>query len=1346
MLTLLTELRFWSTREDIIIQDTDLGTTKYCEKKADPNRTLLNEGKRSYCESRGLKWSLDNKKPNKLRHSLRLLEDELRQKRLVYCKWKNNVLLQLMLSNGLLVHLSINPFTGDINRIYFDKYLIGKLTSEHITDVVITQHHILVAYSENQITFVQLQKPTARKNNLEKISLMDPKIYNVLLSGTGSSTRKVPKRLVCSSSLNLVIVWTKSSQNEVYPWRPTVKDQDRANLHVYKLNGARMELLCYYWTEYDPISVQFSLMNDYQVHCVEQKISKKGEVTIDSCIYQINKTKMRRVAVTSIPLQTQVCCNALSPDHEKLMLGCIDGSIVLFDEGRGITHLVKAAFIPTYVAWHSDSSVVMIANEKCQLQCFDIALSCVRMQLLSETQDGIPSGTFDLSNYFLGHHAPSIQLGRLCWSKKPELVNHSEQYATTDSFLFCAFEQGPLACIRVVGGSGLKGDVHTSGLTADVLVHKYISLNQVEKAINILLSLNWDTYGAMCLLSLHRIANYIFKQPLGTERELQLQKALGSFLVPVKSLCYETELEFGDQVNDITLKFFHYLLRNRSYNKAFSLAIDINDADLFLKLHDKAKADGDMELARESLRKVDDINRICTDRSDSEHSLCSNSSCSLCADSFDDDDDEDDYEDGDRDENGCVDGKVIVSEEEEDELEMEETESARGDVTHRANGINGTYQHRRAERTAATVEKSRSDPLAKSQFTNEVREKSFRTFSTSSGSSKSSQVQRWNEQNDRSKAKAHTLAHPPLPNMGEQHQQSSKLIASSTSSRKQTTGSLKPSTQQQQQQQETFFASQDRPPLPYIAKKSLPPSKSSVAAPPFAMQRSQTALALKLSKQQQSRIAETKLKGKSLSSSNLLLLDDSPLAYAHASSGIAALGPGTRSRQMANPREKAAKYWQANSLSMDQLNATTVVTNRGVGGGPAPMVAPHYLEYGDPALGNGRSGLPPPYHPHHHHHHDIQPPPAQQHIVIDVVPKPSMNGSFPGGPLSATSYHPSQSLGGVAPNILDQTIGIPLVQDEPDFIRRPTGGVRKAPPPLPQSPWYPSSANVPPSGSSSNSNNAPRTIIHQYPLISGNIPSKFQLQSQQHQPPFELQMATASTGKYGTRKKLDAPTASILSNGSSSHSSIGAQSQQSPAGGVLGSGMNLGVASGSAGGSSGASSSSSAATKRDGAEKNKVKFSDTVTVAVVPEIPRKEKLMVEKLRKQPLQPGPVGYGPYGSIADPKRELAESLPLCHPNEDYLKDFTPMQGKRSRPFSQREPAIKRTLCVRCGVLLNPVTTADIHDFRHKQLCYVQVTCKLCGYSKRFYNSKNHQLWLDNPSSVVERIEFEPSSSSS
>ncbi|XP_058060180.1 WD repeat-containing and planar cell polarity effector protein fritz [Anopheles bellator] len=1267
MLTLLTELRFWSTREDIVIKDSDLGTTKYYDKKLESSRTLYGEGKRQYCESRGLKWSLDNKKPNKLRHSLRVLEEELRQRRLVYCKWKNNVILQLMLSNGLLIYVSINPFSGDICRIYFDKYLIGKLVSEHITDVVITQNHILVAYHENQITFVQLQKPTTRKNHPEKISLMEPKICNVLLSGASSTSRKVPKRLVCSSSLNLVIVWTKSSQNEVYPWRPTIKDQDRANLHVYKLAGARMELLCYYWTEYDPISVQFSLLNDYQVHCVEQKISKKGEVTIDSCIYQINKTKMRRVAVTSIPLQTQVCCNALSPDHEKLMLGCIDGSIVLFDEGRGITHLVKAAFIPTYVAWHSDSSVVVIANEKCQLQCFDIALSCVRMQLLSD-EDAIPSGTFDLSNHFGHPHAPTLNLARLCWTRKPELADHSEPYATTDSFLLCAFEQGPLACVRFVGGAGLKGDVHTSGLTADVLVHKYISLNQVEKAINILLSLNWDTYGAMCLLSLHRIANYIFKQPLGTERELQLQKALGSFLVPVKALCYETEQEFGDQVNDLTLKFFHHLLRNKSYNKAFSLAIDINDADLFLKLHDKAKVDGDPELAREALRKVEDINRICTDRSsDSEHSLCSNSSCSMCADSFDDDEGDDDGNDaGDGEEDGCADeeddseaGREVDAEEEFD------VEIARRSERPPVNGVRRETIERKGRSSDA-----RSAHVSTTNAT-DVGERSFRTFSTSSSSSKSSQTHQnpgWRGRKDErpnGMAIGKTLAHPPLPQMVD----GSPLAMGASRS----LHVNKP--------QSDYFVQQDRPPLPYVAKNASH-HMSAAGITPFAIQRSQTALALKLSKQQQARIAESKLRGKSLSSSNLLLLAD------EGSCGM--VTAANRPRQLANPREKAARFRlyssNANSLSMDQLDVSNRTVSRGL---PSSVAPPLYTaDYGEARTGGQPMttarfiGPPPAYH-HQDPLHLVQPQqPHQQLLVIDVVPKPPASSAFGGIPTHPVGY-PSQGVqanGGMlsggasshsAPvSILDQTIGIPLVQDEPDFVRRPG---RK-----PQ-PWFNAVGGAP--TSSSNSNNGPRTIIHQYPLISGNIPSKLQLQQQHHhQQPFELQLTTAAMGKYGTRKKLDTPTASILSNGGGLAGAGQSQSAVNPGGIGNGPGglsgatsQHLMVGGNSAGGSSGASSSSSAITKRDGGEKNKVKFSDTVTVAVVPEIPRKEKLIVEKLRKQPMMlptgGSSVGYGPF-SIADPKRELAESLPLCHPNEDYLKDFTPMQELISNSNGEME----------------------------------------------------------------------------
>lgn len=387
--------------------------------------------------------------------------------------------------------------------------------------VIISKMHILISYNENQITFVYLQKPNLqRRANPDKIQNMDPKIFHFVIGGT---QRKLPRNLACNISCDLLAVWTKGSQAEVYPWRPSNKDQERANLHVYKLSRTKLELLAYYWTEHDPICVEFSKQQENQLHSIEQKISRKGIVTVESCLYQLNRSKIQRVSVTSIPLQTQVCCCKFSPDHEKIVLGCIDGSIVLLDTGRSITHLVKAAFIPTLISWHCDAAILMIGNERCQLQCFDISLSCVKNQLLSE--DLAPSSVFDLSVCF----STQTNLFKLCFSKKPDALTHYEKYIQEDSHLLLAFENGLLGCVRLVGGAGLKNDIHKTGITADVLVHYYIDNNHVEKAINVLLSLNWDAYGAMCLVSLHKIANFIFKKPLTSERELQLQKALGSF-------------------------------------------------------------------------------------------------------------------------------------------------------------------------------------------------------------------------------------------------------------------------------------------------------------------------------------------------------------------------------------------------------------------------------------------------------------------------------------------------------------------------------------------------------------------------------------------------------------------------------------------------------------------------------------------------------------------------------------------------------------------------------------------------------------------------------------------------
>ena len=138
--------------------------------------------------------------------------------------------------------------------------------------------------------------------------------------------------------------------------------------------------------------------------------------------------------------------------------------------------------------------------------------------------------------------------------------------------------RGPVAIIRIVEGEHFPGDI---------LVQKYIASSQIEQAISLLLAMNWDLNPHVCMHSLNQIVNYLFKQPLTPEHESKIkifsllknckeimyffkinfyvtdliQNALGSFHIPIKSISQSVIDEYGDEVRDLTRRFFHHLLR-----------------------------------------------------------------------------------------------------------------------------------------------------------------------------------------------------------------------------------------------------------------------------------------------------------------------------------------------------------------------------------------------------------------------------------------------------------------------------------------------------------------------------------------------------------------------------------------------------------------------------------------------------------------------------------------------------------------------------------------------------------------------------------------------------------------
>lgn len=208
--------------------------------------------------------------------------------------------------------------------------------------------------------------------------------------------------------------------------------------------------------------------------------------------------------------------------------------------------------------------------------------------------------------------------------------------------------------------------------------------------------------------------------------------------------------------------------------------------------------------------------------------------------------------------------------------------------------------------------------------------------------------------------------------------------------------------------------------------------------------------------------------------------------------------------------------------------------------------------------------------------------------------------------LNITAYHNLVPFAGNgwSQDVPDQTVGLPL-PSSPVARLQPAAFVEQGPQMAPALSHQPK--------------------FYQHPLVSGNIPAM---------------LPALGNEDYQKRLLLKKPTASILSNAAAAP--INGETPATPS------------------------------VKAAPAEKNKVKFSDTIQVAVVPvslaistfdcahltticllcqEIPRKEK---------PMPPKRNGYSRPAArhLTNPRKELADSLPLCHPNDEYLKDFNPI----------------------------------------------------------------------------------------
>ncbi|XP_030747226.1 WD repeat-containing and planar cell polarity effector protein fritz homolog [Sitophilus oryzae] len=568
MLSFLSEIHFWTTQEDVVIKDSDYGSYKYFLKK-DLVDTVYAQAKRHFAEQVGITYVPNNKRPEKLRERLKELEEYLLHNKIVYYSWETNR-LRLLLSTGLIVDLTIHDKTGDLLSIRFEKHLSAKLQVNIICDGVLFDSQVICVCNDGHV-----------------FGFGGPWKDGWVLDGG-------PRRKLHYSN-EWLVVYGKAGVEHPQPWSPLAKDHQRANLHLYWIGLGEPELLAYKKTDGEPLLVVVSKKCNRTIIVIEQKVTQKGSVSVEVSTFELIANNLKRISITSVPLQTQVSCCSLSDEEDRLLLGCIDGSLALLNRIRGFTRTVKAAFIATLATWHPNGVVVAIANERGHLQYYDTALNCIKSQLSSE--DYIPTTLLDLSTYF----NTQFNVVSINWGTKDLVIS---------------LEQGPLCILTHVDGT----------LSFKALAFKYIKLEQMEKAIKLLLS--WE-FNDEAFYILQNIIAHLLRKPITEETAQYLQDALGCFHSPPAPLPSQIRHKFGHQVMSLTRRFFHHLVRAHMFETAFLLAVDVGHHDLFMDLHYIAVKIGETEMAAAARAQASALLSRCS----SDASNCSPSSCSQCSDS-----------------------------------------------------------------------------------------------------------------------------------------------------------------------------------------------------------------------------------------------------------------------------------------------------------------------------------------------------------------------------------------------------------------------------------------------------------------------------------------------------------------------------------------------------------------------------------------------------------------------------------------------------------------------------------------------------------------------------------------
>ena len=141
-------------------------------------------------------------------------------------------------------------------------------------------------------------------------------------------------------------------------------------------------------------------------------------------------------------------------------------------------------------------------------------------------------------------------------------------------------------------------------INSKILINQYLNKAMYEEALNVLKIINWNCSPNDAYYCLNRIFQHLIQLPLNGTMENHIEQTLASFLIPMTPIDFKIFEQHLPYIRYLAIRFFYRLIEDKSYQKAFQLAIELKSRRLFLLLHDISNRNGLKELSISCYKKA----------------------------------------------------------------------------------------------------------------------------------------------------------------------------------------------------------------------------------------------------------------------------------------------------------------------------------------------------------------------------------------------------------------------------------------------------------------------------------------------------------------------------------------------------------------------------------------------------------------------------------------------------------------------------------------------------------------------------------------------------------------------